>query len=127
MSAERDDRQEELDNVSRPFDETAREKLRAVEERLSVHPDCPHLLVRKAILIQVQSEPIGVPGLDEAERCLLAAYAHDDKFLEAIEELAHFYDAVCPDATKARMYAARYIALATPVIRDLTAILGGSD
>jgi hypothetical protein len=103
-------------------DPTPREMLRAVEHALTTHPDCPHLLVLKAMLIQLQDDLDGVPGLEEAERCLLAAYAQNDRFLEAIEELAHLYDAVLHDAAKARMYAERYIALVTPVLSELTAI-----
>jgi hypothetical protein len=116
-----------LHHLSRSLDQTVGEKLRAIEEALGVHPDCPHLLVQKAILIQVQDELDGVPGLEEVERCLLTAYALDDRFLEAIEELAHFYDTVCPDVAKARMFAERYIAVVTPVLRDLTVIRDGRD
>jgi hypothetical protein len=108
-------------------DQNMREKLRLTEEALAAHPECPLLLVRKAILIQTQDVLEGTPSLEEAERCLLEAIALDGKYADALEELAHFYDKVQPDIAKARSFAERYIALVSPVVRDMTEIRDGTE
>jgi hypothetical protein len=108
-------------------DQTVRETLRLIEEAVAAHPKCPVLLVKKAILIQTQDDLDGTPTLDDAERCLLEAHALDDKYLDALEELAHFYDAVNVDRAKARSFAEQYIGLVSPVLRDMTEIRDGAQ
>lgn len=82
--------------------------LEMIGEALEAQPDCPYLLVLQAVLIQAQRTE-GPLGLKDAERSLLKAYATDAGYLPAIEELAHYYDAVEPDEEKARAYARQYI------------------
>ena len=82
--------------------------LEMIGEALEVHPDCPYLLVLQAVLIQAQRTE-GPLGLKDAERSLLRAYEIDAGYLPAIEELAHYYDAVEPDQERPRAYARQYI------------------
>lgn len=86
-------------------------------------PDCPYLLVWRAILIQVQ-DPAGPHTLDEAEACLLRAHATDPNYLPALEELAHYYDSVNPDLEKARAFAYRYIEKAQKALDEMRRITG---
>ena len=84
------------------------EALAAVDLMVSSNPECACLLVHKARLIMVQPSTAG-PSLSEAEICLLRAQELDSGCLEAIEELAHFYDAVLPDKERAAHFANIFI------------------
>jgi hypothetical protein len=41
----------------------------------------------------------------------------------ALEELAHYYDAVCPDPVKAREFAARVLGMANTLREEMRSIL----
>jgi hypothetical protein len=86
------------------------------------HPDCPYLLVWQAILIQVQ-DPAGAQTLEDAEASLLRAHATDSNYLPALQELAHYYDAVSPDQEKARIFASRYIEKSQKVLDEMRTIV----
>jgi hypothetical protein len=86
------------------------------------HPDCPYLLVLHAIFIQVH-DPAGGQTLEDAEASLLRAHATDANYLPALEELAHYYDAVHPDPTKARAFAAAYIAKTRKILGEMQTIV----
>ena len=89
---------------------------------LEEHPDCPYLLVSHAVLIQIQDPP-GEHTHEEAEESLLRAHATDKDYLSAVEELAHFYYAVRPDAAKARLFAREYIERSRQIVERMHAIL----
>jgi hypothetical protein len=89
---------------------------------LARHSDCPYVLVLRSLVIQMQESTTG-PNLKDAERSLLQAVDVDKSYLPALEELAHYYDAVDPDSQKARFYASRYIEIVEPVLREMKEIL----
>ena len=61
--------------------------------------------------------------LAEAESCLLKALDLDPTSIEALQEAAHFYDAVAPDAAKAMKYASRFRKQAEQVAAEMDEIL----
>src|SRR6478672_11656856 len=76
---------------------------------LSECEDCPYLLVLHSILIRMEDGETIWHSLEDAEHALLRAHSLDRSYLPAIEELAHYYDAVSPNRVKARAFAAEYI------------------
>jgi hypothetical protein len=98
------------------------EALAAVDSMVSSNPQCACLLVHKARLIMVQPSTAG-PSLSEAEMCLLRARELDSECLEAIEELAHFYDAVLPNKEKAAHFASIFIADVSPRLSRMKEIV----
>jgi hypothetical protein len=91
------------------------------------YPDCPYLLVFHAILIQSLDTVEDDYTLDDAEVSLLRAHEVDKSYLPALEELAHFYDAVKPDPAKARTFAAAYIEKIRPILERMQIIVAESD
>jgi hypothetical protein len=88
--------------------------------------DCPYLLVLHSILIRMEdSEPLS-HTLEEAEQALLRAHSLDHSYLPALEELAHYYDAVSPDPAKARAFAAAYIEKSRKVLDEMQTIVDTS-
>jgi hypothetical protein len=77
-------------------------------------------LVQRAILIQVSDED---GDLSDAESCLLKALDLDPHSIEALQEAAHFYDAVTPHAAKAMEYASRCREQAAKVLAEMDSIL----
>jgi hypothetical protein len=67
--------------------------------------DRPYLLVTHGMLIQLLDYQNGPPL---QEKNFLMALRLAPGSLDALEELAHYYDAVAPNATKAKFYAAEY-------------------
>ena len=65
--------------------------------------------------------------MSEAEECLLRAHATDPNYLPALEQLPHFYDAVSPDAAKARAFAAAYLEKSRKVLEELQDIVNSPD
>jgi hypothetical protein len=107
-------------------DRDVRATLRRVDESLKREPECPYHLVKRAIAIQVQDdEPIY--SLQDAEADLLGAHRRDPAHLEALEELAHFYDAVIPDSEKAKAYAQLCRDRAAKLVDDMDRILAADD
>lgn len=82
--------------------------LAAVTQLLREDQDCPYFLVQRAMLIQIVDDA-GELTLADAERDLERAHKLDGAFLSAIEELAHFYDAVDPNPDKARHFAKLFL------------------
>lgn len=60
-------------------------------------------LVDRAIRLQLSDDG----ELSEIEDCLKRALSLDPNSIEALQESAHFYDVVVPNAKKARTFAAR--------------------
>jgi len=98
------------------------EALAGTNALLGAHPDCPYLLVWQAILIQVQG-PDSTQTLDDAEASLIRAHTIDPNYLPALEELAHFYDAVKCNREKAREFASRYIQRSQKIVNNLRTII----
>ena len=82
--------------------------LRLTTDLLRADGGCPYLLVLRSRLIQVD-ESDSTLTLEDAENCLLAAVRIDPTYLAALEDLAHYYDAVAPDRAKARLYASQFL------------------
>ena len=104
-----------------------RQALEVCSALLNECPDSPYLLVWRAILIQAQDDPACSLTLQDAEQSLLRAYGTDANYLPALEELAHFYDAVEPDAMKARKYAREYLDKSYEVLHQLRTIAGNAS
>ncbi len=62
-------------------------------------------------------------ALSEVEDCLTRAINLDPDNIEALQEIAHLYDAVIPDAEKAKRYAARCREQAMKIITQMDSIL----
>jgi hypothetical protein len=87
--------------------------------------DCPALWVEMAVLLMLDEDPKGHAGrsLDDVERCLLKALELNSKHLEALEEAAHYYDAVMPNREKAVEYARCCGELAEKMLSEMQAII----
>jgi hypothetical protein len=99
--------------------------LRVVNECLERIPDCPYLLWRRSIVLQLCDDPRVT--LEDAETALLSALNTNPTFLQALEGLAHYYDAVVPDVPKAKEYARRYAELAGPILEQMKFIIDQPD
>jgi hypothetical protein len=88
--------------------------------------DCPYLLVLHSILIRHNNSEHLSHTLQEAEESLLRAHAVDRSYLPALEELAHYYDAVDPNPEKARAFAAAYIEKGRKVLDGMQTIVDPS-
>jgi len=98
------------------------EALALVDKLLLTCPDCPYLLVTRGMLIQLLDHEHG-PPLGEAEENLIRALTLAPGNLDALEELAHYYDAVAPNPAKAKFYAEEYLKRAEPAIEKIKTIL----
>ncbi|MGB6716247.1 MAG: hypothetical protein WBE47_04770, partial [Candidatus Acidiferrales bacterium] len=103
---------------ARQFDKA----LALVDRLLSQSPECPYLLVSRGILIQLLDHGEG-PPLEEAERSFLEALTFAPDNLDTLEELAHYYDSVAPNAEKAKFYAEQYLKRAEPALEKIKKIL----
>ena len=102
------------------------QRLAENESKLKEHSECVDLWVTRARLLRLDDGPTGDEtdyGLDEAEKFILKALDLDPDHPEALEEAAHFYDAVVPDRNRAVMYAERCLQLAAKVVDDMKAII----
>jgi hypothetical protein len=80
-------------------------------------------LADRAIRLQLADD--GDPS--EVEECLKKALALDPENIEALQEAAHFYDAVTPNARKAKKYALDCRGRAAKVASEMDGILEGAD
>lgn|GEM_PF-5603834 len=99
------------------------EALAKIDGLLAQCPDCPSLLVSRGVVIQLLDHRKG-PALSEAERSFLRALEVAPDHVSAIEELAHYYDAVVDDSEKAKHFARSYLNRVEPVIQEMRVILG---
>ena len=90
-------------------------------DRLLAHHRCPYSLVLRGILIQLQDEDCPYP-LQQAADDFLEALRIDSSYLPALEQLAHFYDAVEPNIEKAAEYAEAYLSSTTPICDEMRRI-----
>ena len=96
--------------------------LSRAEASLSLVPDCPYHLVNRAIAIQLLDREDG-PSLEDALRSLERAHELDPGHIEALQELAHFFDAVAPDETKATHFARLCLEQVQKVSDEMSEIL----
>lgn len=104
--------------AARQFDDA----LAKIDKLLAQCPDCPNLLVSRGVVIQLLDHREG-PALKEAERSLLRALEVSPDNVNAIEELAHYYDAVADDSEKAKHFAREYLNRVEPVTQEMRALL----
>jgi hypothetical protein len=76
-------------------------------------------LVDRAVRLQLSDGG----ELSEVEDCLKKAVSLDPNSIEALQEAAHFYDAVVPNAQKARKFAARCRDEAVKVAAEMDSII----
>ena len=86
----------------------------------------PYLHILKAELILLSEGHDALP-LKEAERAYLKAHKINPNDLEAIEGLAHYYDAVDPNPSKARAFAKSYLVKSSSAASRLRKILRESQ
>jgi Tfp pilus assembly protein PilF len=82
--------------------------LKKIEGAIASHKECPYLWLLRGDLIQLLQTLDG-PPLKAAASSYSKALKLNPNNLEAIESLAHFYDAVVPAPVKAKRYARIYI------------------
>jgi hypothetical protein len=99
--------------------------LRLTTEALRGDGDCPYLLVLRAQLIQLDKDSDA--SLADAEKCLLRAIEVDPQYLPALEEMAHFYDAVEPDLKKAQAFARQYLEQSGRILEEMQRIVAEQD
>lgn len=105
--------------------QSVRVALRQANETIQRDPGCPYHLVKRSVAILLQAEDAAL-SIEDAEADLLQAYRRDPKHLEALEELAHYYDAVSPDREKAKEYARQCRDMAARLVSDMDEILEGN-
>jgi len=98
------------------------EALTQVEALLTSLEECPCLWNYRGVLILLD-ESDNPPPLEEAAKSFSRALELDPKNLEALEELAHYYDAIDSQPDMARKYASEYVENVKPVIDAMERIL----
>lgn len=76
-------------------------------------------LVDRAIRLQLSDDG----ELSEIEECLQRALSLDPNSIEVLQEAAHFYDAVVPNARKARKLAAHCRDKAVKLVSEMNGII----
>lgn len=100
--------------------------LNAVTQLLYEDEDSPYFLVQRALLIQA-ADNYGHFTLEDAERDLERAHRLDPRFPPALQELAHFYDAVSPNPGKARHFAQLYLDEVSDEVAAMKGIVEAED
>lgn len=100
------------------------EALAKVDEMLAANPFAAQLHLLRGQLIQLQSENTTYT-LDDVALAFQNALALDDTYFDALVELMHFYDAVCPDMRKAVTYATKVKTIALKALDEARAVLDG--
>jgi hypothetical protein len=99
-----------------------KEALAQVDALLKANPYAAQLHRLHGQLIQLQDENTPY-ALEDAEKAFQRAVDLDATYFDALVELMHFYDAVCPDTPKAVAYAKQVKALAQTALAEAHAIL----
>jgi hypothetical protein len=98
------------------------EALVGLNALLKQNPHCPFLWNFKGDLIQLaESSPQFTPK--DAENSYKRALDLNPADLEAMESLAHFYDAVEPNADEAKRHANKFIEALTPKLAAMQRIV----
>ncbi|ETX07595.1 hypothetical protein [Candidatus Entotheonella palauensis] len=98
------------------------EALNQVDKLLQANPLAAQLHLLQAQLIQLQDKETTY-SLEDAEEALKRASSLDTTYFDAIVELMHFYDAVCPNPQKAMKYANEVKVLAQKALSEAHTIL----
>ena len=98
------------------------EALAKVDELLVSNPLAAQLYLLRGQLIQLQRENTRY-SLNDAEKSFNMAVELDATYFDALVELMHFYDAVCPDAPKAIEYARKVKVIAQKVLDEASTVL----
>ena len=98
------------------------EALAQVDQLLEANPFAAQLHLLRGQLIQLQDENTPY-SLEDAEKAFQRAVELDATYFDALVELMHFYDAVCPDTPKAVAYAKQVKALARKALAEAHTIL----
>ncbi len=93
-----------------------------VESLLISNPLAIQLHLLRGQLIQLQDENTTYT-LDEVEKAFQMAVELDATYFDALVELMHFYDAVCPNAPKAITYAKQVKTIAQKALDEASAVL----
>jgi tetratricopeptide (TPR) repeat protein len=96
--------------------------LAALEKVLKREQECPYLWILRGDLIQLLERKDG-PPLREAAASYSKALKLNPNNLEAIESLAHFYDAVDPKPVMAKRYAGLYVKKAMKSLSEMKRVL----
>jgi hypothetical protein len=97
--------------------------LKIVAELLPAHSLSPWLWITKADAILLSETSLKNP-LEVAEQCYLKALSINPKDLDALESLAHFYDAIVVKPRLARKYARQFLMLVSDKIEKMRSIAG---
>ena len=98
------------------------EALAKVDELLVSNPLAAQLYLLRGQLIQLQPENTKYL-LDDVENSFKKAVELDATYFDALVELMHFYDAVCPDTPKAIEYARKVKVIAQKVLDEASTVL----
>ena len=98
------------------------EALAKVDALLVSNPLAAQLYLLRGQLIQLQPENTNY-SLDDVEKSFQMAVELDVTYFDALVELMHFYDAVCPDTSKAVEYARKVKAIAQKVLDEASTVL----
>jgi len=98
------------------------EALTQIHKLLEANPLAAQLHLLRGQLIQLQDENTPY-SLEDAEQAFRRAVELDTTYFDAIVELMHFYDAVCPDTPKAIEYAKQVKAFAQKALSEADTIL----
>ena len=98
------------------------EALAKVDELLVSNPLAAQLYLLRGQLIQLQRENTQY-SLDDVEKSFKMAAELDVTYFDALVELMHFYDAVCPDVPKAIEYARKVKVIAQKMLDEASTVL----
>lgn len=98
------------------------EALAKVDGLLVSNPLAAQLYLLRGQLIQLQRENTKY-SLDDVEKSFKMAMELDATYFDALVELMHFYDAVCPDMPKAIEYARKVKVIAQKVLDEASMVL----
>ena len=98
------------------------EALAKVDALLVANPVAAQLYLLRGQLIQLQREDTKY-SLDDVEKSFKMAVELDATYFDALVELMHFYDAVCPDTPKAIEYAKKVNVIAQKVLDEASTVL----
>lgn len=101
-----------------------RRALTLIEPIIERNPLSPFLFILKSILIQSdEGDSDFIYLLEDAEKYLLHALEINDQDIEAMIELAHFYDVMMPNPAKAYKYSSQVLKRIKKIKLEMTEIL----
>lgn len=100
-----------------------RHALTLIEPIIERNSLSPFLFILKSILIQSdESDADFLYSLEDAEKCLLHALKINDQDIDAMIELAYFYDVMIPNPPKAFEYASQVLQKIKKIKLEMTEI-----